>query len=171
MTAAEQPSEQPADWTITAQPYQHLPSEAKVVWHIENVVTTTIALLLAVVAFYIPAVPDSWQPLRISVAAAVLAIGLFEAIVLIPRRYRYYEFQVAEDHVAIRRGRLFRRLLVLPLHQILFVETRQGPALARYGLVKVQLGTIAEHHALGPVPPTVAVEVRTAVQRRGGSRD
>lgn len=144
--------------------YQGLPAEARVVWQLENVVGTAAALAVAVAVFHGPWGADSWRTWELPVVGLVVAIALLEALVVIPRRHRYYRYALFDDSVVVVRGRLYHRCSIYPLRQVLYVETRQGPLLRRYGLLTLHLGTISEPHTVGPLERAVAEELRRAVQ-------
>ena len=77
--------------------------------------------------------------------------GLFDALVLIRRRYRYYRYALTSDCVIVERGYLWRRRHVYPLSRILYCETRQGPLLCWFNLFSVRAATIIDTHSIGPL--------------------
>jgi uncharacterized protein len=148
--------------------YRRLDGRVLKVWQIENVVGSFVLIALTLGLFHGPLARTSWSRWEIPVLVAIAASGGLDALLLIPRRHRYYRFGLVGDCVVIVRGKFILRRSTYPLPRILYVQTRQGPVLRRYGLVKVHLGTIAGPHSLGPLSQAEAEEFRGAVE--AGSR-
>lgn len=145
---------------------RQLPPAARTVWQLENVIGVVVAVAVALAVFHSPFSSGSWRRFEVPVLAVIAVLGLVEALVVIPLRHRYYRYAFLDDCVVLVRGRVVLRRSVFPLHQVLYVETRQGPVLRRFGLFTMHLGTIAEPHSLGPLPRAVVEELQGAVEAR-----
>jgi uncharacterized protein len=120
-------------------------------WQVENAVGIVMVLALAVILLRASFVPSGWDGWIRLLAMAALAFALLDALVLIPRRYRFYRYALTADCIVVEQGRLWRRRHVYPLSRILYCETRQGPILGFFNLFTVKAGTIAESRSIGPL--------------------
>lgn len=144
-----------------------LPREALVVWQLENLLGTAAVAAVLVFVSTGPFSPDGWRSWAATLLLLTVVLGSVEGLLVVPRRHAWYRYALRDDCVVVVRGRLWLRETVFPLRQVLYVETRQGPVMRRYGLSTVRLGTIAESHAVGPLPTRVAEEFRAVVDARG----
>lgn len=151
------------------QHYRSLSRDVLRVWQIENLVGTLGATAVVVAIFHGPFSDASWRAWEILAFGVIAVSMLLESLILIPRRHRFYRYALLKDCIVILRGRLFVRQAVFPLHQVLYLHTRQGPILRRYGLVKIHVGTIAEPHSVGPLSMEAVREFQLAVKVRGES--
>lgn len=146
--------------------YRPLPRKALVVWQVENLVGAVAVATVGLVVLHAPFVDDSWQSWALPVLVGLALVTVVELAWLIPQRYRHYRYAILDDCIVVVRGRFLVRVSTFPLHQVLYVETRQGPLLRYFDLVRVQMGTIADPHSVGPLPQAGAAEVRRAVETR-----
>ncbi|WP_266659276.1 PH domain-containing protein [Streptomyces sp. NBC_00237] len=130
---------------------RQLDKRAVLFWQVENAVGAVLVLALAAVLSYVSWFPPGWRRWVYILAAAALAFALFDALVLIPLRYRYSRYTLTTDCVIVERGRLWRRREVYPLSRILYCETRQGPILGWFNLFTVRTATIVESRSIGPL--------------------
>lgn len=133
-------------------------------WQVENAV-----LAIVLVGLVVASVQTAWPmpPWSGWVRAALwlgLAFTLFDAGVIIPRRYRYYRYTLTPDSLLVEHGRLFRRRRAYPLSRILYSEARQGPLLRWFGLYTVRAGTIIESAAIGPIDKNEADRFERAIR-------
>lgn len=120
-------------------------------WQTENAVGIILVLTLAVILTQGAPLSPGWRTGVIVLAAAALAFAVFDALVLIPLRYRYSRYTLTADCVIVEQGRLWRRRQVYPLSRILYCETRQGPILRWFNLFTVRTATIVESRSIGPL--------------------
>ncbi|SBV00039.1 hypothetical protein YW5DRAFT_01678 [Streptomyces sp. Ncost-T6T-1] len=120
-------------------------------WQTENAAGIVLVLALAAVLHQFSPLPPQWRGWIPYVAAAALAFAVFDALVLIPLRYRYSRYTLTADCVIVEQGRLWRRRQVYPLSRILYCETRQGPILRWFDLFTVRTATIVESRSIGPL--------------------
>lgn len=150
--------------------WQGLPAATLRAWHVDNVIGLVVAsAVLGLVATV--GHPVVAQPWIIPLAGLALGVALLESAVVLPRRHRSYRYGILPASVVVESGTFVRRQLVVPLHQILYVETHQGPVLRAYGLTRVQLGTIADPKSIGPLTPESAEALRRAVDGCRGLSD
>jgi membrane protein YdbS with pleckstrin-like domain len=100
-------------------------------------------------------------------AVAVMVLALVATVAdlvwLLPRRLAGYRYEVADFGTQVHQGLLLSRRLVVPAHQILFAEVRQGPWQRRLGLATVRFGTLGSVHELGPVASSAAAAVSARI--------
>ncbi|HEY3438919.1 MAG TPA: PH domain-containing protein [Actinotalea sp.] len=102
---------------------------------------TTVAIVLvlpllgsiALAAF--GGVPGLW-----AIPGLVVLVGLW-AVVLVPRQVRAMGYAERDDDLLIRRGVMFRNLVVVPYGRMQFVDVQQGPLNRWCGIATVQLHT------------------------------
>ena len=70
----------------------------------------------------------------------VLALGLWAAV-LVPRQVRAMGYAERDDDLLIRKGVMFRTLVVVPYGRMQFVDVQQGPLDRWCQIAKVQLHT------------------------------
>lgn len=149
--------------------WQTLPRATLRAWRLDDAVGLGVALaVLGLVAVLgQPAFAQRWL---LPAAGLAVVAAVVEAVVILPRRHRSYRYRVNPGSVVVESGAVVRRELVVPLHQVLYVETESGPVLRAYGLTRVRLGTIADPKSVGPVTPDAAEVLRAAVEasRRPG---
>lgn len=108
--------------------------------------------------------------------ALVLVPVLLVAVVwgwwLIGRQTRAIGYAERDDDLLVRRGILFRDLVVVPYGRMQYVDVQAGPVDRRFGIAKVQLhtaspGTDAQIPGLAPEE---AARLRDRLARRGEAR-
>lgn len=153
----------PSEAGSAAADWQVLPPASLRAWQVDNVIGLLVALaalgLMVVVGR--PLVLQPWLP---PLAGLAVVAAVVEGTLVLPRRHHSYRYRATTAAVVVESGVLVARQLVVPLHQVLFVETRQGPVLRAYGLTHVRLGTIADPKSVGPLCPEAAQVLRQAVE-------
>ena len=77
-------------------------------------------------------------------ALATLAVAVLVAFVgafLIDRQWRAIGYAERDDDLLVKRGVMFRQLVVVPYGRMQFVDVTAGPLDRRFGLATVQLHT------------------------------
>jgi membrane protein YdbS with pleckstrin-like domain len=111
----------------------------------------------------------TWQPALLSVAGVVaLAWGW----VLVGRQVPAYGYAEREDDLLVRRGLLFRSLVVVPYGRMQFVDVQAGPLERRYRLATVQLHTAspATDARIPGLPAAEAARLRDRLAALGEAR-
>ncbi|WP_277211305.1 PH domain-containing protein [Isoptericola croceus] len=121
-------------------------------------------VVCAVVAVLVT--PWVWLP------AGVLAALLVWAVLLVPRQVRAIGYAERDDDLLIRKGILFRQLVVVPYGRMQFVDVEAGPLDRKLGIAKVQLHTAAAStDAVIPgLAPDEAERLRDRLTVRGEAR-
>ena len=104
----------------------------------------------------------------VSLAVLVAAVGA----VLIDRQWRAIGYAEREDDLVVKRGVLFRQLVVVPYGRMQFVDVTAGPLDRRFGLATVQLHTAsASSDATIPgLTPDEAARLRDRLAALGEAR-
>lgn len=131
----------------------------------------TVALTLALIAgaWVIRWVwnPPAVRPVPVVPIIVLLALwALLDVALLTPRRHAAYRYRVDDHVLEVRRGVVIVNELLVPLSQVLYVETRQGPLVRLLGLTTVRVGTVGSTHDIGPLTPEAAEALAEAVGRR-----
>lgn len=74
--------------------------------------------------------------------AAVVLLALW-ILWLVPRQVRVYGYAEREDDFLVRKGVMFRSIVVVPYGRMQFTDVESGPLMRAFGIAKVQLHTAA----------------------------
>jgi membrane protein YdbS with pleckstrin-like domain len=91
---------------------------------------------------------------------------------IIVRQVSIHAWAERDDDLMVRRGRLFRRVTVVPYGRMQFVDVVAGPLARSLGIARVQLHTASpgtDAHISG-VPAEEAAKLRDRLTARGEAR-
>ncbi|WP_418275882.1 PH domain-containing protein [Isoptericola jiangsuensis] len=110
--------------------------------------------------------PWLWIPVAV-LALLALWVGL-----LIPRQVRAMGYAERDEDLLIRKGILFRQLVVVPYGRMQFVDVTAGPLARRFGIATVQLHTAAASTdaEIPGLPPQEAERLRDRLSAHGEAR-
>jgi len=105
------------------------------------------------------------------VPAIVVAVAVWVAVV-VPRQVRAIGYAERDDDLLIRKGVLFRSLVVVPYGRMQFVDVQAGPLDRWGGIARVQLHTASpgSDASIPGLVPTEADRLRDRLAARGESR-
>jgi uncharacterized protein len=99
----------------------------------------------------------AWRVVWATVAALLVAGAVVGWLVIVPRVASSWRYAERDDDLLVRRGRLFRRLTVVPYGRMQVIEVSANPVSHRLGIARVTLVTAsAETDATIPGVPTEA---------------
>lgn len=106
-----------------------------------------------------------------AIPAVLAGIALWLAL-LIPRQVRALGYAERDDDLLIRKGIMFRALVVVPYGRMQFVDVQAGPLDRWGGIAKVQLHTAspASDAAIPGLSPAEADRLRDRLAERGEAR-
>ncbi|UFU07174.1 PH domain-containing protein [Ruania halotolerans] len=106
------------------------------------------------------------------VAPAVLGVLLLWVLWLVPRQVRAIGYAELDDELLIRKGVLFRSLVVVPYGRMQYVDVDAGPIARSMGIAQVQLHTAsAQSDASIPgLPEAEATRLRDQLSARGEAK-
>jgi membrane protein YdbS with pleckstrin-like domain len=106
------------------------------------------------------------------ILAGVPAAILLWAVVVVPRQVRAIGYAERDDDLLIRKGVMFRSLVVVPYGRMQYVDVEAGPLDRRLGIAKLQLHTAsASTDAVIPgLVPDEAERLRDRLTVRGEAR-
>ncbi|MHA3946715.1 PH domain-containing protein [Cellulomonas bogoriensis] len=116
-----------------------------------------------VVAATLADVPALW------LVPGVLGALVLWTVVVVPRQVRAIGYAERDDDLLIRRGVLFRSLVVVPYGRMQFVDVQAGPVDRWFGIARVQLHTASptSDAVIPGLPPTEAARLRDRLAARG----
>ena len=130
-----------------------------------------LLLLAAIGAAILAATAASaaWQVAWWAVAALLVALAVVAWFVIVPRTASSWRYAERDDDLLVRRGRLFRRLTVVPYGRMQVIEVSANPISHRLGIARVTLVTAsAETDATIPgVPTETAHALRDRLAAKG----
>lgn len=103
-------------------------------------------------------------------AAGLLAVFGWLAW-LIPRQVRAMGYAEGESDFLIRRGLMFKRLVVVPYGRIQYVDVAEGPIARHFAIAQIRLHTAsaATDAGLDGLPGAEAARLRDALASRGAA--
>lgn len=103
---------------------------------------------------------------------AALALLFGWSAVLARRQVRALGYAERAEDLLIRRGILFRELVVVPYGRMQYVDVSAGPVQRRFGIATVQLHTAAPgtDATIPGLPPQEAARLRDRLASRGEAR-
>jgi membrane protein YdbS with pleckstrin-like domain len=135
-----------------------------------RLIVLAIWLLTPAVAFALVAVLADvvwpWIP------AGAFALLFAWTCWLVPRQVRALRYAEREDDLLVRRGIMFRSLVVVPYGRMQYVDVSAGPVDRSCGIAKVQLHTAASatDATIAGLPPAEAARLRDRLASRGEAR-
>lgn len=106
-----------------------------------------------------------------AVPAVLAAVGLWAAW-LIPRQVSAVGYAERADDLLIRKGILFRSMVVVPYGRMQYVDVQAGPLARAFGIASVQLHTASPNTdaVIDGLPPAEATRLRDQLASRGEAR-
>ena len=129
------------------------------------IVLGPILVLLVLLAVLVGA---AW--LWVSPAVVALLVGWI--VWLVPRQVRALAYAERADDLLVRRGIMFRSLVVVPYGRMQYVDVNAGPIARKFGIASVQLHTAsaATSASIEGLPPHEAARLRDRMASRGEAR-
>lgn|GEM_PF-114698 len=105
-------------------------------------------------------------------AAAALAVVTGWVLWLVPRQVRALGYAERADDLLLRRGILFRSMVVVPYGRMQYVDVTAGPLARRFGIASVQLHTASPgtDASIDGLPTAEAARLRDQLASRGEAR-
>lgn len=105
-------------------------------------------------------------------APAILAVVTVWSALLVPRQVRAIGYAEREADLLIRKGVMFRSLVVVPYGRMQFVDVQAGPLARRCGIAQVQLHTASPgtDASIPGLSPAEAARVRDRLAALGEAR-
>lgn len=147
-----------------------------VTWNRVSPRLVTAMLVPAAISLGIPAVVGVVLAVTISPWFWLLAgfpiLFLVWSFLLVPRQVRAIGYAERDDDLLIRKGVLFRSMVVVPYGRMQYVDVEAGPLDRRLGLAKVQLHTasVGTDAQIPGLPPDEAARLRDRLASRGEAR-
>lgn len=136
----------------------------------------TARMIASALTLAIPAVVGVVLALTISpwfwILAGVPTLAFVWAVIVIPRQVRAIGYTERDDDLLIRRGVLFRSLVVVPYGRMQYVDVQAGPLDHRLKIATLQLHTAstATDATIPGLSPEEADRLRDRLAERGESR-
>jgi len=135
-----------------------------------RIASSSVVFGVPLVAFAVVALltGEAWPWIPV----AVLALGLLWSVLLIRRQVRAIGYAERADDLLIRRGIMFRRLVVVPYGRMQYVDVSAGPLSRRFGFAAVQLHTASPitTASIDGLVPEEAARLRERLASRGEAR-
>ncbi|KRM75202.1 PH domain-containing protein [Secundilactobacillus collinoides] len=142
--------------------WEQLPLKMKTVWRL-SAIGSAIAWLVILAILFVCHTIWHW-PLWIM--AVILGLGVIEVIVelvIIPYRYRFWRYHIADKAVEIERGFFFHKQTAIPINRIQNVTLEAGPLLQWQQLKAVSIETASTTHEIEAVLPHTAEHLKQQI--------
>lgn len=106
------------------------------------------------------------------ICAGVLAAFVVWVLWLVPRQVRAMGYAERADDLLLRRGILFRSMVVVPYGRMQYVDVSAGPLARKLGIASVQLHTASPgtDASIDGLPTAEAARLRDQLASRGEAR-
>jgi membrane protein YdbS with pleckstrin-like domain len=147
-----------------------------VTWNRVSPRLVTAMLVPAAISLGIPVVVGVVLAVTVSpwfwFLAGVPAVLLLWSILLVPRQVRAIGYAERDDDLLIRKGVMFKAMVVVPYGRMQYVDVEAGPLDRKLGLAKVQLHTasVGTDAQIPGLPPDEAARLRDRLASRGEAR-
>ncbi|GAA2242144.1 PH domain-containing protein [Promicromonospora sukumoe] len=147
-----------------------------VTWNRVSPRLVTARLVPGAISLGIPAVIGVALAVTVSpwfwILAGVPALSLLWSVLLVPRQVRAIGYAERDDDLLIRKGVMFRSMVVVPYGRMQYVDVEAGPLDRKLGLAKVQLHTasVGTDAQIPGLPPDEAARLRDRLASRGEAR-
>jgi hypothetical protein len=147
-----------------------------VTWNRVSPRLVTAMLVPAAISLGIPAVVGVVLAMTVSpwfwLLAGFPVLFLVWSILLVPRQVRAIGYAERDDDLLIRKGVMFKSMVVVPYGRMQYVDVEAGPLDRKLGLAKVQLHTasVGTDAVIPGLPPDEAARLRDRLASRGEAR-
>jgi len=132
---------------------------------VTSIVLTPVLVLVVLLAVL---VGEAW----LWVFPAVVLLLALWIVWLVPRQVGAMAYAERADDLLVRRGIMFRSLVVVPYGRMQYVDVNAGPLARRFRIASVQLHTAspATSASIDGLPPHEAARLRDRMASRGEAR-
>jgi uncharacterized protein len=144
--------------TVTPEPSRTLAPAARVLWRVEGLFTTVVAVIAA--AIVQRAAGGTWALVGWAVAVLVGVVG----IGVVPElRWRRWRWEVREHEIDIRRGTIAVTRTLVPMLRVQHVDTKRDLLQQGLGLATVVFHTAAGANEIPALTVAEAGQVRDRI--------
>jgi len=135
-----------------------------------RITTTCIVFALPIAILVVIAAMTGEMWVWLSAAVLVLFVGWL--VLLTRRQVRAIGYAERDDDLLVRKGLMFRQLVVVPYGRMQYVDVTAGPLARKFGIASVQLHTAspATTATIDGLPPHEAARLRERLASRGEAR-
>jgi membrane protein YdbS with pleckstrin-like domain len=144
--------------TVTPEPSRTLAPAARVLWRVEGLITTVVAVIAATVVQR--AAGGTWALLG---WAAALLVGVVAIGVVPELRWRRWRWDVREHEIDIRRGTIAVTRTLVPMLRVQHVDTKRDLLQQGLGLATVVFHTAAGANEIPALTVAEAGQVRDRI--------
>lgn len=138
-----------------------LPERVVRYWQLQALLVWGPLLLVAiVVAASVSTIPG---PIKAAMIAAPLAIGIFDAAVIEPRRRQLWWYAVGEHQLDLQHGWLWHTRTVVPMTRVQHIAMRRGPLADSFTLAELEIYTAAGSVKIPALGRDEAIEIRARI--------
>jgi hypothetical protein len=144
--------------TVTREPSRTLAPAARVLWRVEGLVTTVVAVIVATIVQRTAG--GTWALVG---WAAALVVGVVAIGVVPELRWRRWRWEVREHEIDIRRGTVAVTRTLVPMLRVQHVDTKRDLLQQGLGLATVVFHTAAGANEIPALTVSEAAQVRDRI--------
>ncbi|MFE7135802.1 PH domain-containing protein [Streptomyces sp. NPDC057638] len=114
-------------------------------WRLQSLIAVTVVTAILVVLGVLITPARVWL---LGPAAVIAVLGIAEAAILPPWRYRIHRWEVTDEAVYVRSGAFWQEWRIAPMSRIQTVDTVRGPLERSFGLATVTVTTASSKGAI-----------------------
>lgn len=157
-------------------PHLSLREDRDVAWHPVSGDLTKVRSIVAAITLAPPVLAGAVLAVVLSpwfwllVVAAAALWGWYQWFVV--RQVRAISYAELDDELAIRRGRMWRRMVTIPYGRIQYVDVEAGPLMRAFGLAEIEVHTASPSSSgeIPGLPAEIAETMRERLTALGESR-
>lgn len=136
------------------------------VWRITNLIGHSVTLIILAILLYLDIYFSwkNWIGTGLWIMIAIIGLSAIWSIFLEPvflqRNWRY---DIDEQFVKLKHGAWNETNIVIPMTKVQYVTTQDEPLFRKYGLMTLEIGTMATTHEIPILPRKVGLELRDKI--------
>ena len=128
------------------------------VWKLQANIMYLIGYLV-VLFFLFQSLMKDWDVVKyilMAVLIIMIIVHIIEVKVIIPLRYKLFNYKLSERHILIHKGGIFKSKIIIPIEKVYYVNNKTGPLLEKSNLENVVIGTLVEQFVIPCLEESVA---------------
>ncbi|MEK3890544.1 PH domain-containing protein [Bacillus sp. FSL K6-3431] len=148
------------------RPNRKISIVATKVWRLSNLIGHVTTLLILSILLYLDYHFSwvNWVGIILMLLTGLIGLSAIWSIVFEPiLLQRSWRYDVDEAFVKLKHGSWTEEHVLIPMEKVQYVSTSEGPLLRKYGLISLEIGTMASTHAIPMIPRAEALELRDRI--------
>lgn len=148
------------------EPSQQISLDAINMWRVSGIFANIFGFLFLGICLWLHHFfnwPD-WVHVIIFIIMIILILTSVFDIGISPKyRQQNWRYEVDGKYIQLKYGRMIKTHVIIPMSQVQYVNTEQGPLAAKFGLSTINIGTMASTHEIPGIQKEKAIELRDQI--------